>query len=67
LRQKKEQLGNYFLLQGQLLHLDPYTQEERPANSTEVVVYQGDEIYVVFDYKKQESMSFISPSAMSIP
>lgn len=59
--QKKEQLGNYFLLQGQLLHVDPYTQEERPANSTEVVVYQGEEIYVVFDSRETGKYEFYLP------
>jgi hypothetical protein len=59
--QKKEQLGNYFLLQGQLIHVDPYTQEEHEAGSTEVIVYQGDEIYVVFDSKETGKYEFYLP------
>jgi hypothetical protein len=59
--QKKEHLGNYFLLQGQLLYVDPYNQEEQTAGSTEVVVYQGDDIYVVFDSKETGKYEFYLP------
>ncbi|MEN9639346.1 MAG: hypothetical protein RLZZ262_1214 [Bacteroidota bacterium] len=59
--QKKDQLGGYFLLQGQLLHVDPYNQQESAAGSTEVIVYQGEEIYVVFDSKSTGKYEFYLP------
>jgi hypothetical protein len=59
--QKRSTLGEYFLLQGQLFEVNPFTQEEGKAAFTQVKVYQGDEIYVAFDSKSSGKYEFYLP------
>ena len=59
--QKKSTSGEYYLLQGQLLEVNPFTQEEGKAAFTQVKVYQDDEIYMAFDSKSSGKYGFYLP------
>jgi hypothetical protein len=59
--QKRTDLGNYFLLKGKLLLIDPFTEAEGETGSTQVVVFQGDEIFVSFDSKTSGKYEFYLP------
>jgi hypothetical protein len=59
--QKRNDLGNYFLLQGQLLLIDPFTEEEGQTGPTQVIVYQGDDIFVSFNSKMSGKYEFYLP------
>jgi hypothetical protein len=45
---KEEATGDYFLLKGKVLQLDPIEEKEEDAPNVQVVVYQEKEIYVAF-------------------
>jgi hypothetical protein len=59
--QKKENLGEYFHLQGQLLAIDPFSDEEGKTGQTQVVVMQDEEIFVAFDSKMTGKYEFYLP------